>query len=235
MGNHVNKLSGMKFGRLYVIKDSGERTRKGGILWECLCDCGNKCLAQSHLIKNGSTKSCGCLVHETLKTHGFSGTRIHRIWQSMKTRCYFKLHNSYENYGGRGIVMCEKWKTFEGFYEDMGDPPSDKHQIDRIDNELGYFKENCRWVTASVNMQNKRKRKNTTSKYIGVCYDPSRDKFVAQCKRQDIKFMKRFKTEAEAAIAYNVFALHLYGEDANLNKITLPPAEVERLIKLMEG
>ncbi len=235
MGNHVNKLSGLKFGRLYVIKDSGKRTNKGGILWECLCDCGNSCLKVSHSIKSGMVKSCGCLQKEVLKTHGFSYTRIHRIWQSMKTRCYFEGHSSYKHYGGRGIVMCEKWNAFEGFYSEMGEPPSEKHQIDRIDNNLGYFKDNCRWVTATVNMQNRRKRKNMSSNYIGVSRDKSRNKFTAQCNMKGVKLQKRFETEIEAAIAYNVFALHLYGKDARVNKITLPPKEVERLLKLMEG
>ncbi len=90
------------------------------------------------------------------KTHGMKGTSTWIIWMGIKARCLNPNNNAYKNYGGRGIRVCDKWLKFEGFLEDMGTRP-DGLQIDRLDNDQGYFKDNCMWVTAKENSNNRRK------------------------------------------------------------------------------
>lgn len=89
--------------------------------------------------------------------HSLSSVPEYRIWQSMRARCIYPTCAAYKNYGGRGITVCDRWlNSPSNFIEDMGSRPSDKHQLDRINNDLGYFKENCRWVTSKTNNRNRR-------------------------------------------------------------------------------
>lgn len=92
-------------------------------------------------------------------THQMTYSKIYRTWIAMLSRCRDLNNNNYHNYGGRGITVCERWYKFENFYEDMGDLPFYEAQIDRIDNEKGYYKENCRWVTCKENSRNRRSTK----------------------------------------------------------------------------
>lgn len=89
------------------------------------------------------------------KTHGMSGTKEYQCWKSLKNRCHNPKNIQFKDYGGRGITICESWNKFEKFYEDMGKCP-DGYQIDRIDNDKGYSKENCRWTTRTINSRNRR-------------------------------------------------------------------------------
>lgn len=134
---------------------------------KCLCDCGNKHEAGYWDIKNGNTKSCGCKRKDVNVKHGHSRqicgitTRTYRSWQHMKDRCYNESCSRYADYGGRGISVCDEWiNSFEAFLRDMGEAPHGL-QIDRIDNDGNYCKENCRWATAKENSNNRRKAKRT--------------------------------------------------------------------------
>lgn len=85
--------------------------------------------------------------HPHNQTHGLTGTRIYRIWDGIKRRCLNPKMTGYNQYGGAGITVCDRWLVFANFLDDMGDTPSDQHSIDRIDGTKGYFKDNCRWAT----------------------------------------------------------------------------------------
>lgn len=90
------------------------------------------------------------------KTHGMSRSPIYYVWKTMRGRCRRPTHNRYASYGGRGIRVCERWESFEAFFEDMGEGYQPGLTIDRIDRDGDYSKENCRWVTQKVQQRNRR-------------------------------------------------------------------------------
>ena len=165
----IRDLTGEKFGRLTVVKRV-KNSKSGNIMWECKCECGNtKIVAGGHL-KNGSIKSCGCLNVELVKErstkHGMASTRIYRIWQGMKRRCYNKNQPHYKTYGARGITVCEEWRnSFDSFYTwSMENGYSSDLSIDRKDNNGNYEPSNCRWADEKTQADNKRSTKHVTYK-----------------------------------------------------------------------
>lgn len=138
------------------------------------CECGVEKLINKYRVKSGETKSCGCLkgklVGNASRKHGMSKSGEHQSWSDMKIRCSNFHHKSFHNYGGRGITVCERWvNSFENFIEDMGLRPTNKHQIDRIDNNMGYSPENCRWATCAENRRNTRSNVITTWQGRTMC------------------------------------------------------------------
>lgn len=164
MGKFVN-LAGQRYGRLIIISCVG-RDKHGNSIWLCKCDCGNEKVIAAYQMKSGTTKSCGCLAHEfTVKkntTHGMAKTPIYNVWCAMKKRCLNPNDAFYYNYGGRGIKLSEKWSTFEGFYEDMGDTYKKGLTIERRDSNGNYCKENCAWDTRLVQGNNTRRNHRET-------------------------------------------------------------------------
>ena len=151
-------LIGKSFHKLTVIEYLGGRKYK------CKCDCGNFSIIGKGNLINNHTKSCGCYMTSRIKesnsTHGLTDSSEYAIWTLIKARCTNKNSKSYKHYGGRGITICDSWiNSFDTFLFDMGRRPSHLHSIDRIDNEKGYFKENCRWATKEVQANNTRRNR----------------------------------------------------------------------------
>lgn len=151
-------LVGQRFGRLIVIRKM-DRDKWRNYLWLCECDCGRKKIIYGYNLRTGRTKSCGCLQKEMVTKHGHNQngewSKTYNRWHSMIQRCTNTNNKRYKDYGGRGITVCHRWMKFENFLADMGETPPGL-QIDRIKNDLGYSKENCRWVTSKEQQRNKR-------------------------------------------------------------------------------
>lgn len=158
----MDDFIGKQYGRLTVEKKNG-RNKWGIQMYDYLCECGNRINTDKSSVKNGRTVSCGCYAKEVTskhrKTHGLTNTKEYKIWEAMKRRCNSPKCKGYCNYGGRGIKVCDSWDKFENFLHDMGERPSDKHQLDRVDNNGNYEPSNCKWVLPYENANNRRNTK----------------------------------------------------------------------------
>jgi hypothetical protein len=162
-------LTGKRFNRWTVLSRAENHSKCGNAQWLCRCDCGKVKVVVARSLRNGNSRSCGCLIAETTKKrrtkHGQSGHHMsstYRIWKGMLTRCRNPSATGYVDYGGRGITVCDRWLKFENFFEDMGERP-EKMSIDRIDHNKGYSKENCRWATDQQQRLNMTRNKRITA------------------------------------------------------------------------
>lgn len=160
----INNLTGKKFGRLKVIKYYGSN-KNGRALWLCECECGNTKIILGNSLLNKATLSCGCYNNEIVKSvnvkHNMSSSKLYKVWQGMKTRCYNKNFIYYKNYGGRGIKICDEWlDNFNTFYKwAINNGYKEGLTIDRINNDGIYEPSNCRWITRAEQNRNQRKNK----------------------------------------------------------------------------
>ena len=160
--NFPKDLTGLRFGRLLVLSKHTKTDQNiPGTLWLCKCDCGKVSIKKRLCLVTNTSKSCGCLSLELLlknaTKHGKSQTAEYRVWQDMKARCYNKTKNNYSSYGGRGITVCDRWRdSFENFIKDVGIRPSEKHSLERVNNDGNYEPSNVRWATGIEQSNNTR-------------------------------------------------------------------------------
>lgn len=163
-------LTGQTFNRLTVIHRT-ENDKSGNACWECQCVCGNITIVPTGSLKSGHTKSCGCFMKESHAKrkfiHGMSDTSEYSVWEGIIQRCTNPNNQAFKDYGGRNIGVCSKWKNdFMAFFNDMGKKPSPKLTIERVDNNKGYFPENCVW--ASRKNQSNNRRNNWAITFNGI-------------------------------------------------------------------
>lgn len=159
-----------KYGRLTTkseySKKEGGKTRR---IVKCICDCGSELEVCIYNLKSGNTKSCGCyrkeITSKNKTTHGMSGTNIYDVWCKMIDRCHNENNKDYKFYGKKGIIVCTSWREdFGSFYNEMGEPPSKKHSLERIDSTKNYDFENCKWATKKQQARNQSNNKKVTYK-----------------------------------------------------------------------
>lgn len=173
-GNRFIDLTGQRFVRWIVLIFSRMDCRKKAV-WLCRCDCGVEREVASGELRKGKSRSCGCLCRELARarcTHGMRNTPEWRVWINMIQRCTNPKHNSYPDYGGRGIKVCQRWlgpDGFANFYADMGPRPSRNYEIDRINNDGNYEPTNCRWATRKEQTRNQRNNRLLTHQGRTMC------------------------------------------------------------------
>lgn len=165
-------ISGQAFGRLVAIRR--DKSGRGDGFWLCRCECGEEVSIRTHALRIGNTKSCGCLQRELVRQvgydnrrHGMSKTWLHNLWTDMRNRCQNANNHAFADYGGRGIRVYPAWnESFERFASDIketiGNRPSAKHSLDRIDNNGNYEPGNVRWATKKQQSQNTRSCRHIT-------------------------------------------------------------------------
>lgn len=162
MGRPAINLKSRRFGRWLVV--DRDRKHQGGsgkhVRWICKCDCGIERSVIGVVLTQGGSNSCGCLQSEDVAIrstrHGMYGTKVYEAWNCMIDRCTNKKIKFWHRYGGRGIKVCDEWRhSFCAFYACMGEPPTSKHTLDRINNDGNYEPGNCRWATMKEQRANR--------------------------------------------------------------------------------
>ena len=171
----LKDLTGMRFGRLLVISRAENRDC-GLAQWLCRCDCGRELIVRGSTLRNGASKSCGCLKRDRTTErnyrHGSSKRnahlRLYNVWCGMKQRCLDPEHISYKYYGGRGITICDEWKDSFPAFRDWAlangydeNAPRGVCTLDRINVDGSYGPDNCRWVSMAIQADNKHIKRRT--------------------------------------------------------------------------
>lgn len=172
------KLKGNRFGRLVVIAKLTKRRRQH-VVWRCRCDCGKETEVVTRNLTHGITKSCGCLWKERIREantkHGLwrENKQEYKAWWAARERCTNPNHPQFKDYGARNIKMCKRWKnSFAKFLKDMGTCPMG-NTLERLDNDKGYFPNNCKWASRKDQSRNRRSTKLSKGKIknIKTLYD----------------------------------------------------------------
>lgn len=149
--------SGEKYGMLTVLGLTGKKYKNGDRFVSVRCECGVE-KEMTYPALRRANRSCGC--RQGFWTHGETGSALHNTWRGMRERCRNPKARAYKDYGARGIRVCSEWESFSQFKADMGHGFRPGLVLDRRDNSLGYFKDNCRWVTRLKSNQNMRSNVN---------------------------------------------------------------------------
>ena len=177
MGRKLENLAGQRFGELVVVELHKTETGRP-TLWKCLCDCGETTITQAPRLKSGKTRSCGHLRTH----HGMYETPTYRSWNAMITRCTIETNTNYHKYGAVGITVCERWRSFENFYCDMGERPEGT-TLNRVFGATVYSKDTCEWADASVQSYDQCLDPRNTSGVKGVRWREDRAVWTAYISR----------------------------------------------------
>jgi hypothetical protein len=172
MAMHIRDMAGLRVGML-TVKEMVPHTTKGDpIRWVCVCDCGRQHLRTRASLHRGGGHNCPCKpwrsvvrIGDISRTHGKSKSSTYNSWRAMNERCHNKGAPQFADYGGRGIKVCERWRSFENFLADMGERPPGK-TIDRKDVNGDYEPDNCAWATSK--QQNRNKKSNRLIEHAGI-------------------------------------------------------------------
>jgi hypothetical protein len=171
MGNKIIYKEGDRIGKCEYLNDepsiySGRSSKR---VARFKCECGAEFTATIDHVKSGITKSCGCfksaVISKLKRKHGETKSQEHNIWCKIRSRCLNKKHKQYSDYGGRGVGISSDWMEFSSFLRDMGKRPSKNHSVERMDNDKGYSKDNCKWATPHEQTRNM--RRNILVEYNG--------------------------------------------------------------------
>ena len=165
MGKFID-LTGQRFG-LLIVKSKSYSDQNGKTVWNCVCDCGHETLVRTGDLRNGHTTSCGChrrkAIIKSITKHGLRHTKIYHKWLDMKQRCFNPKNHRFDDWGGRGITVCDEWKnSFEAFYDYVSKLPhfgETGYSLDRINNDGNYEPGNVKWSTTKEQNNNKRNSK----------------------------------------------------------------------------
>jgi len=211
-------ITGKKLNKLTAVKCTGSKCENGDYIWLFSCDCGNYLETTIGRFNSEHTKSCGCLLGETLRAkdnaHGMKHTQTYKSWCKMKERCYNEKDILYSSYGGSGISVCDQWKgSFKQFYIDMGESPKG-FTIDRINTKGNYEPNNCRWASSYVQARNQRGKKDTSSIYKGVQLDKESGKWLVSITLGSYigKKVGRYVDEYHSAQVYNMISEEIFGK-----------------------
>ena len=206
-------LVGQVFGNLTVIsrhEESRQHKYTKKRQWVCLCACGNIHISVSHNLKNGDTKSCGCLNHvKGRRSKGEFRTKVYAAWKNAIFRCSDESYLSTERYKGRGIVMSEEFKNnFETFYDYIGDPPSEDFTLERLDVNGNYERGNLTWVLPKFQARNRGMLDSNTSGVTGVMWQNDKVRLAA------VAYWKEFdELSGKNKSRSRSFSVSKYGEE----------------------
>lgn len=219
---------GQRFGKRVVVsplwyyEDDPRKVHRVSL--KCDCCSPVHCVAWQGLLARGS-QSCGCEVKTAtgnrFRSHGMRNTKLYNSWRGMKERCTNPNYYKSEHYFDKGITLCEEWHKFAPFAEwALANGYEEGLTVDRVDPSGNYCPENCRWVSMSVQMHNRGKRKGSSSKYLGVSFTKRVKKWRAVIKTPGASkhtYLGEYATEEKAARVYDKAALEIYGPTANIN------------------
>ena len=191
----------------YPTEKSSQRYRYG--LYECQY-CGKEFETMVRSARRGHTKSCGCNSREVQSTHGLRQNRFYNTWYKMIHRCSNINNKDYKDYGGRGIIVCEEWLDVRNFvvWAEATHPNEGGYSIDRINVNGNYEPSNCRWADASTQCINQRIKKNNTSGYVGVAWNPNNKNWRTVISLNKARvYIGSFKTKEEAVLARDQYII----------------------------
>ena len=215
-------LTGHRYGRLLVDNFSFRNEKNGMGYWNCLCDCDERSIVTLGNLRSGHTTSCGCIQQESRISHGKSKEPLYKAWIKMHSRCN-PANLEYESeYWGRGICVCDVWKSFDVFDLDMGSDYSDGLILDRIDPNGNYESANCQWVTPAVSSFNQRISKDNKSGCSGVHWRADRKCWESRIAKDNTKTsLGKFYRKEDAIRARLEAEIKIYGEYKEKNIDTL--------------